>query len=140
MAVLTAQAPDPTADQAAYVAHAVENALVIGSPGFPWPEGALAQRALDEAARAFNPTGSARQMRAVGATGDRTQRLKSITAPTIVLHGAEDPLLPLGCGEDTAAKIPGAELRVVAGMGHDLPPALFDIVAEAILAAAARAA
>lgn len=140
MAVLTAQAPDPTADQAAYVAHAVENALVIGSPGFPWPEGALAQRALDEAARAFNPTGSARQMRAVGATGDRTQRLKSITAPTIVLHGADDPLLPLGCGEDTAAKIPGAELRVVAGMGHDLPPALFDIVAEAILAAAARAA
>lgn len=140
MAVLTAQAPDPTTDQAAYVAHAVENALVIGSPGFPWPEGALAQRALDEAARAFNPTGSARQMRAVGATGDRTQRLKSITAPTIVLHGADDPLLPLGCGEDTAAKIPGAELRVVAGMGHDLPPALFDIVAEAILAAAARAA
>jgi pimeloyl-ACP methyl ester carboxylesterase len=140
MAVLTQAAPDPVAEPDAYVAHAVENALVIGSPAYPWPDGALAERAIDEAARAFNPTGSNRQMRAVGATGDRTARLRAIAAPTVVLHGADDPLLPLGCGQDTADKIPGAEMRVIAGMGHDLPPALFDIVADAILAAAARAA
>jgi pimeloyl-ACP methyl ester carboxylesterase len=139
MAVLTQAAPDPVADPDAHVAHAVENALVIGSPAYPWPPGALAQRALDEAARAFNPTGSTRQMRAVGATGDRTVRLKTIAAPSVVLHGADDPLLPPACGRDTAQKIPGAELRMIEGMGHDLPPALFQIVADAILAAAARA-
>jgi pimeloyl-ACP methyl ester carboxylesterase len=78
-------------------------------------------------------------MRAVGATGDRSPRLARITAPTVVLHGADDPLLPAEGGRDTAAKIPGAELRIVEGMGHDLPPALFGIVADAILAAATRA-
>jgi pimeloyl-ACP methyl ester carboxylesterase len=78
-------------------------------------------------------------MRAVGATGDRSARLTRITAPTVVLHGADDPLLPAEGGRDTAAKIPGAELRIIEGMGHDLPPALFGLVADAILAAAARA-
>ncbi|MCA6245402.1 MAG: alpha/beta fold hydrolase [Phenylobacterium sp.] len=72
-------------------------------------------------------------------TGDRSPRLARITAPTVVLHGADDPLLPAEGGRDTAAKIPGAELRIVEGMGHDLPPALFGIVADAILAAATRA-
>jgi len=110
-----------------------------GLPQDPWPEGALAERARAEAERAWNPAGSGRQMRAVGATGDRSPRLARITAPTVVLHGADDPLLPAEGGRDTAAKIPGAELRIVEGMGHDLPPALFGIVADAILAAATRA-
>ncbi|MCA6317162.1 MAG: hypothetical protein IM639_00970 [Phenylobacterium sp.] len=139
MAVLTQPTPDFTTDPDAHVAAAVENALVIGSPAYPWPEGALAERARAEAERAWNPTGSGRQMRAVGATGDRSARLARITAPTVVLHGADDPLLPAEGGRDTAAKIPGAELRIIEGMGHDLPPALFGIVADAILAAAARA-
>ena len=139
MAVLTQPTPDFTTDPDAHVAAAVENALVIGSPAYPWPEGALAERARAEAERAWNPTGSGRQMRAVGATGDRSARLARITAPAIVLHGADDPLLPAEGGRDTAAKIPGAELRIIEGMGHDLPPALFSIVADAILAAAARA-
>jgi pimeloyl-ACP methyl ester carboxylesterase len=139
MAVLTQPTPDFRADPEAHIAAAVENARVIGSPAFPWPDGALAERARAEAERAWNPTGSGRQMRAVGATGDRSARLARITAPTVVLHGADDPLLPAEGGRDTAAKIPGAELRIIQGMGHDLPPALFGLVADAILAAAARA-
>ena len=139
MAVLTQPTPDFRTDPEAHIAAAVENARVIGSPAFPWPDGALAERARAEAERAWNPTGSGRQMRAVGATGDRSARLARITAPTVVLHGADDPLLPAEGGRDTAAKIPGAELRIIEGMGHDLPPALFGLVADAILAAAARA-
>ena len=139
MAVLTQPTPDFRTDPEAHIAAAVENARVIGSPAFPWPDGALAERARAEAERAWNPTGSGRQMRAVGATGDRSARLTRITVPTVVLHGADDSLLPAEGGRDTAAKIPGAELRIIEGMGHDLPPALFGLVADAILAAAARA-
>ncbi|MCA6289506.1 alpha/beta hydrolase [Phenylobacterium sp.] len=139
MAVLTQPTPDFRTDPEAHIAAAVENARVIGSPSYPWPDGALAERARAEASRAWNPTGSGRQMRAVGATGDRSARLARITVPTVVLHGADDPLLPAEGGRDTAAKIPGAELRIIEGMGHDLPPALFGLVADAILAAAARA-
>ncbi|TAJ72084.1 MAG: alpha/beta hydrolase, partial [Gallionellaceae bacterium] len=138
-AVLSTPPPNPQADFEAFVAHGVNNALTIGSPGYPWPQGALRARVIAEHGRAFNPTGSARQMAAIRAYGDRTEKLKALKVPTIVLHGADDPLVPLAGGEATAAAIPGSELRVIAGMGHDLPPALFDIVADAILDAAARA-
>ena len=138
-AVLTTAPPDPNADREAFIAHGVQNALVIGSPAYPWPEGALRERAVAEHARAFNPTGSARQMAAIRADGDRTERLGRLKIPAVVLHGADDPLVrPVG-GEATAKAIPGAELRVIPGMGHDLPPALYDIFVDAILAAAARA-
>jgi pimeloyl-ACP methyl ester carboxylesterase len=139
LAVLTQPTPDFRTDPDAHIAAAVENALVIGSPAYPWPKGELAARARAEAERAWNPTGSARQIQAVGATGDRSERLARITVPTVVLHGADDLLMPADGGRDTAAKISGAELRIIEGMGHDLPPALFGIVADAILAAAARA-
>lgn len=138
-AVLTVAPPDPAADYEAFLAHAVKNAEIIGSPSYPWPPGALRQRAIDEHARAFNPTASARQMGAIRADGDRTARLAALKVPAVVLHGADDPLIkPLG-GEATAAAIPGAELRIIPGMGHDLPPALHDTFIDAILAAAARA-
>jgi pimeloyl-ACP methyl ester carboxylesterase len=135
----TTPVPDPTADFEAFVTHQVGSALKIGSPGYPWPEGALRERAVAEYNRAFNPTGSVRQMGAIRGDGDRTARLGQLKVPAVVLHGADDPLVQLKGGEATAAAIPGAELRVIPGMGHDLPPALFDIVADAILAAAARA-
>ncbi|WP_309642883.1 alpha/beta hydrolase [Phenylobacterium sp.] len=138
-AVLTTAPPDPNTDREAFIAHGVSNALVIGSPAYPWPEGALRERAVAEHARAFNPTGSARQMGAIRADGDRTERLGRLKIPAVVLHGADDPLVRLVGGEATAKAIPGAELRVIPGMGHDLPPALYDIFADAILAAAARA-
>jgi pimeloyl-ACP methyl ester carboxylesterase len=122
-----------------FIADTVARALAIGSPAYPWPEGALAARARAEAVRAFNPPGVARQMGAIRASGDRRPRLKTITAPTVVLHGADDPLVPVAGGRDTAANIPGAELRVIEGMGHDMPPALYGIFLDAIGRAVERA-
>jgi pimeloyl-ACP methyl ester carboxylesterase len=138
-AVLTQPAPSPKTDYEAFLDHQVRNATIIGSPGFPWPEGGLRERAITEYERAFNPTGPARQMAAIRGDGDRTERLGKLTVPTVVLHGANDPLVPPAGGEATARAIPGAELRLIPGMGHDLPPALFDTVAQAILSAVARA-
>jgi pimeloyl-ACP methyl ester carboxylesterase len=137
MATLNARPSNP--DDEGFIAESVARALVIGSPAYPWPEGALATRARAEADRAFNPPGVARQMGAIRASGDRRGKLATITAPTVVLHGADDPLVPVEGGRDTAANIPGAELRVIEGMGHDLPPALYPLFVEAILRAIARA-
>jgi pimeloyl-ACP methyl ester carboxylesterase len=139
MAVLNNPPPDPNADFQAFLDNAVKNALTIGSPGYPWPEGALRARAEAEYRRGFNPPGVARQRAAITADGDRTPELGRLTLPTVVLHGEADPLVqPIG-GESTAAAVPGAELRMIPGMGHDVPPALYDIVIDAICAAAARA-
>lgn len=138
-AVLNAPAPDPTADFEAFVAHGIRNARTIGSPAYPWTDDAIRARVIEEYRRAYNPTGVARQMAAIRSAGDRTEQCRSIRAPTVVLHGADDPLVPLAAGEATARAIPGAELRVVPGMGHDLPPGLHDIFVEAIVGAAARA-
>jgi pimeloyl-ACP methyl ester carboxylesterase len=138
-AVLNTPPPDPKADFEAFVAHQVRNAKVIGSPAYPWPEGALRQRAIAEYERAFNPAGVARQMGAIRGDGDRTERLGRLKVPAVVLHGAVDPLVPPAGGEATAKAIPGAELRLIDGMGHDLPPGLYDIFLDALVAAASRA-
>jgi pimeloyl-ACP methyl ester carboxylesterase len=138
-AVLNLPPPDPKADFEAFVANRMANAVTIGSPKYPWTDEENRERAIAEYSRAFNPAGVARQMAAVRGDGDRTAALKGLTLPVVVLHGADDPLLmPVG-GEATAAAIPGAELRIVPGMGHDLPPGLYDTFVDAILAAASRA-
>ncbi len=136
--VLTVAPPNPATDYEPFLDHMVRSAMTIGSPAYPWPQGALRQRAIDEYERAYNPTGSARQMAAIRGDGDRTERLSTLEVPTVVLHGADDPLVPVAGGQATARAIPQAQLRIIAGMGHDLPPALFEIVADAILSAAAR--
>lgn len=133
--VVTGSPPDPKADFDVFLAYTVNNAQRISSPGYPWPEGALEARARAEYARAFNPAGVQRQMRAIGATGDRRERLRGLKVATVVLHGADDPLVPLAGGRDTASNIPGAELRVIEGMGHDMPPALYPTFLDAILRA-----
>lgn len=136
METLTTRGPSP--DDPGYIDDCVRRAQVIGSPAYPWPEGALADRARAELARAYNPAGVARQMEAIRASGDRRARNAGIRAPTVVLHGADDPLVPVAAGKDTAASIPGAELRIVPGMGHDMPPALYDVFVAAISAAVDR--
>ncbi|WP_020654086.1 alpha/beta fold hydrolase [Massilia niastensis] len=102
----------------------------IGSPAYPTPEKQLRRRIARCLRRSYSPGGDARQMLAVAAAGDRSAQLAGITAPTLVIHGAADPLVPLACGQDTATRIPGARLEVIEGMGHDLPPQL----AERLLA------
>ena len=110
---------------------------VIGTPMAPQER--AAQRAHYEriARRGLDTAASRRQLLAVLATGDRRGWLKRITAPTLVLHGRLDPLLPVAAGIETAQCIPGAKLVVVEGMGHDLPPALLPRIADEIASVAA---
>ena len=139
MAVISNPPPDPAADYEAFVAHGMKNARTIGSPDYLWTDEELRARVVAEHARAFNPAGVGRQRHAVGGDGDRTEELKTLNVPTVVLHGAEDPLIqPIG-GIQTADAVPGAELHIIPGMGHDLPPGLYDTFVDAICAAAARA-
>jgi proline iminopeptidase len=102
----------------------------IGSPAYPTPEKQLRRRAARQLRRNCCPTGAARQWLAVTGAGERGDLLRMIKAPTLVIHGAADPLLALAHGVDTAQLIPGSRLEVIEGMGHDLPPQL----AERILA------
>ena len=139
ISVLTTPAPNPETDWEAFVAHGIKNARTIGSPKYRWTDEQIRTRVETEYRRAYNPTGVQRQLAAVMATGDRRAKLRKLNDPTVVLHGKDDPLVPVAGGEETAALIPGAELRVIDGMGHDLPPGLYTIFADAILRAIARA-
>lgn len=123
----------------AIVTHGMRAQKTIGSPAYPATDAELRARIEEDFRRAYYPDGFSRQMAAIMASGDRREALKKITAPTVVLHGADDPLVPIDGGRDTAANISGAELRIVPGMGHDLPAQVFSAVVEAIEAAAARA-
>ena len=93
--------------------------------------------------RGLNPAGVGRQLRAILASGSRKERLASVTAPTLVIHGTVDPLVPPEGGKDTAASIPGARLLMVKGMGHALPipiwPEIIDAIDKHAHAASAKA-
>ena len=110
----------------AAIDHSVRVFKTIGSPGFPIPDAALRDMVAAAARRSFYPVGILRQMVAVVADGSRADALAGVTAPTLVVHGKADPLVPFACGEDTARRIPGARLVGIDGMGHDLPPGVVD--------------
>ncbi|MGN6289310.1 MAG: alpha/beta fold hydrolase [Sphingopyxis terrae] len=114
------------------IAYSVRAAKVIGSPGYPPDEERLQRRVRSDFERGWYPQGVARQMAAIVADGDRRPMLKSISAPTLVIHGEGDPLVPLAGGRDTADNIRGARLLTIPGMGHDLPLGLVDTLADAI--------
>ncbi|UZE48757.1 alpha/beta fold hydrolase [Rhodopseudomonas sp. P2A-2r] len=139
MAMLTRPAPNPFADEAGFLAHGLGFARCIAGPGHPFDTDTHRALILAETIRAYNPAGFGRQIAAIGASGDIRSRLAQITAPTLVIHGTHDRLVPPACGEDTAANIAGAELMPIAGMGHDLPPPVYREVIDAIAALAARA-
>lgn len=117
-------------DRDEFVRDYVASSRVYSGPRFDpiW----AAERARREFDRCFHPAGSAHQVRAILATGDRTERLRGVTTPTLVIHGAADTLISLDGGEATAAAIPGAHLVVFEEMGHDLPmsylPAMYESV------------
>jgi pimeloyl-ACP methyl ester carboxylesterase len=104
----------------------------IGSPAYPASEERLRANIKRDFTRSFFPEGAARQISAIVADGDRRKRLAKVTTPTLVIHGADDPLVPVEGGRDTAAAIPGAKLLEIPGMGHDLPLELVDRIADAI--------
>jgi pimeloyl-ACP methyl ester carboxylesterase len=131
-AVLTP--PARRGDVAGAVARLKKVIRAIGSPGFPEDDAVLTAFCERHVRRAYNPPGVARQLVAVSAAGDRTDIIRRIAAPTLVLHGRDDPLLPLECGIDTHRHIVGAKLAVIDGMGHDLPVALHQRLADEIAA------
>lgn len=132
MAMMTSPAPDPVSDEAGYLAHSLAFARRIAGSRYPFDEAAARDLIVEEARRAHDRNGFGRQIAAIAVGGDRRRRLATVSAPTLVIHGSEDPLFPPACGEDTAASIPAAEFVLIEGMGHDLPPQVYGAVVEAI--------
>ncbi|TCS62617.1 alpha/beta fold hydrolase [Varunaivibrio sulfuroxidans] len=132
MAALFRRAPHPLEDEEGFLSHNIALSRLIAGSGYPFDEIAQRDQALAEAKRGYNPAGFGRQIAAIAATGDLRALLATITAPTLVIHGSDDPLVPPSGGKDTAANIRGAELLIIEGMGHELPLALYETVADAI--------
>jgi pimeloyl-ACP methyl ester carboxylesterase len=124
--------PPPT-DREGYLEHALKIWQVLSGPGFPMDEGRIRERAGRSFDRGLSPTGTARQLAAILTSGSRREALRSVKVPTLVIHGNADPLVPVECGKDTANSIPGAELMIIEGMGHDLPLEVAPRVIEAIV-------
>lgn len=139
LAVLNNRGPDPMVDFEGYIAHSVKGAMVVSSPVWPPDPEETRLRITNDFNRSYSPAGFQRQHAAAVASPDRRPKLATIKAPTVVIHGGADPLVPLAGGQDTAASIPGAELVVIEGMGHDFPAPLYDQVVDAIMQAVSRA-
>jgi pimeloyl-ACP methyl ester carboxylesterase len=109
-------------------------ARVTGSPGYPADENEVAVRSGRAYDRCYDPTGIARQAIATVASGDRTERLRQVRVPTLVIHGLGDRMCDVSGGRATAQAIPGSELVLIEGMGHNLPPGLRPMLASRIVA------
>ncbi|MBY0518924.1 MAG: alpha/beta hydrolase [Sphingomonas sp.] len=136
---LTARRP-ARPDRAAAIAMGAEALAAIGHPDLQRETGAyeaIAARAFD---RGYNPMGMRRQLLAIIADRGRADALGRITAPTLVIHGAADRLVPPANSEDIARRIPGARLEVIPDMAHDLPPSKVDRMVALITDHARRAA
>lgn len=123
-----------------FIDEALDTASINGSPGFPRDEAAIRARAGALYDRAYRPGGHGRQLLASIASADsRVPHLSEISAPTMVIHGADDPLVPVGCGEDVKNTIAGAQMVVIPGMAHDYPDGAVPAVVAAIRTNADRA-
>jgi pimeloyl-ACP methyl ester carboxylesterase len=107
---------------------------VIGSPAYPSDPDLERERIGAAYDRSHDPDGVARQAAAIITAEDRTDGLKGVRVPTLVIHGDSDLLVDVSGGIATAAAIPDAQLLVIEGMGHDLPVQLYDRLVDAILA------
>ncbi|ARP81364.1 alpha/beta hydrolase [Bordetella genomosp. 8] len=132
MAMMVRPTPHPATDTEGFLAARMAFARRIAGTAYPFDETRHRAILLEEARRCHNPGGTARQIAAMAVAGDRRARLSTITAPTLVIHGTDDPLIPPACGHDTALAIPDAIYLPVEGMGHDIPPELEPMVIEAI--------
>ena len=126
-------------DPESLIAHSVNVFTAIGSPGYRLSPAEMRERAAASIARASRPQGSARQLLAIAADGDRTPMLARIQAPTQVIHGVLDPLVPVESGRDLVRRIPGALGDFIEGMGHDLPQPLLGRISQGIASNVRRA-
>ena len=130
LAILTT--PRPT-DREGYIERSIEGWRMLSGPKFPPVETDVREHAGLKFDRGIHPAGVARQMAAILASGGRRESLKSVTIPTLVIHGDADPLVPVEGGVDTAEAIPGAKLMIIEGMGHYLPIELWPQLIDAIV-------
>jgi len=118
----------------AVISHNMRTIELIGSPAYPVDEEARREMTSTSFDRCYFPSGFTRHVAAIVHDGDRRNRLRTIAAPTLVIHGREDPLVPLAGGIDTAEHIPGAHLEVIDGMGHNFPvelwPKIIDLIVD----------
>jgi len=121
------------------VEHYVRLYALIGSPAYPTSPEYLRDRFTTSIKRSYRPAGTARQMVAIAADGDRSPVLASIRMPTRIIHGGADPLVPIAAAHDLKAKIASAQIDLIDGMGHDLPAPLYPRFVDGIAAAAGRA-
>lgn len=129
----------PPREREAAIERVIKTFKTVGSPGYPFDEERVRELAGRSFDRGHNPAGIARQLHAITASGDRTPGLRNLDLPALVIHGKKDVLVNPSGGRATAKAIPGARLRLIEGMGHDLPRALWSTFAEEIAANAARA-
>jgi len=121
-------------DREAVITHIMRTIELIGSPAYPVDEEKRREMASMSYDRCFYPQGFTRHVAAIIEDGDRRGRLRMIKAPTLVIHGRDDPLVPLAGGIDTAEHIAGARLEVIDGMGHNFPielwPGIIDLIVD----------
>jgi len=130
LAMLSAQPEGPAREQ--LVQHGMKLRKTIGSPGYPTPDAELRAFVEKNVDRSWYPEGSARQYLSVIASGDRVELLKTIKVPTLVLHGEDDPLLPVECGRDVASLVPGARIETFPGWAHDFPAGMIPTVIDRV--------
>jgi pimeloyl-ACP methyl ester carboxylesterase len=130
LAMLSSQPEGPAREQ--LVQHGMKLRKAIGSPGYPTPDAELRAFVEKNIDRSWYPEGAARQYLSIIASGDRVEMLKTIKVPTLVLHGEDDPLLPVEGGRDVAKLVPGAEITTYPGWGHDFPSAMIPTVIDRI--------
>ena len=123
----------------AYIEASVRTWKLIGSPAYPTSEEQIRADAAETYDRGVTASGTMRQMIAILTQPNRAPRLRALTVPTLVVHGLADKMVHVSGGRATAAAIPGAELLLIDGMGHDLPPGLYETFADGIRRTASRA-
>ncbi|MGH2974896.1 MAG: alpha/beta fold hydrolase [Solirubrobacterales bacterium] len=125
-------------DREAFIARIQKTYELIGSPSYPTDEERLLRVAETSWERGHNPRGVLRQMHAISSSGNRTAALRKLDLPVTVIHGTRDALVRPSGGRATASAIPGARLRIIEGLGHDLPRGLWPIFADEIVDTAFR--
>jgi pimeloyl-ACP methyl ester carboxylesterase len=127
-------------DRDGFVRAYVATWRVLAGDGFPFDAARMARHGEESYDRGINPDGAARQLYAILVSGDRTRALRDVGVPTLVVHGTNDPLIPVASGHATARAIPNARLMLVDGMGHTLPAEVWPQLADAIAAHTSAAA
>lgn len=125
--------PNARGDRARAIESIIAVLKRIASPGYPLDGQLLYEQVARDVDRSYHPSGVGRQLLAILASGSRTEILGQITAPTLILHGAEDPLIPVAAAHDLQRRIRGSRMEIFAGMGHDLPRALIPAITAQIV-------